>query len=197
MTTGEAMSGEWAAVRLTGARQVAELVGLPREAWPDAETGVQAHYAMLRAAGDDVAALAFIGHALPRLEVVTWAARILDAESRTRLLDFEDRQALDRALRWLGAPDDAGRRETYEAALEAGDRAPERLLGFAVFFSGGSMSQPELPAVLPPPEACARCAVGAVTLAAHRSDDPAAALLAALALAEAVAARGVAALAPA
>lgn len=189
--------GEWTAVKLTGARQVGELMGMEAAALPDGELAAPDHYAALRAADSNDEALGFIGHALPRLEVVSWAARILDEESRGRTLDSADKQALDRSLRWLDDPSDGARRDAYDAALDAGERAPERLLGFAVFFSGGSMSLVDLPPVLPPPEACARCATGAVMLAAHRSGDPKGLVARALKLAESVAERGTRALHPA
>lgn len=189
--------GEWTAVKLTGARQVAALMGMDKAALPAAEIGATDHFASLRAAGADADALGFIGHALPRLEVVAWAARLLDEESRTRTLPVEDRQTLDRSLRWLDEADEPTRRAAYDAALAADERAPERLLGFAVFFSGGSISLPDMPPVLPPPEACARCATGAVMLAAHRSGDAKSLIARALTLAEAIAERGLSALQPA
>lgn len=186
---------EWNAVRFADARQVAELVG--RGDLPEPGVGTAVHYRALCDAGLHEDALLFIGHALPRLDVVSWAAQLLDEESRRRSLDTPDRQALDRTLRWLGDPDDPARRAAYESALEAGERAPERLLGFAVFFSGGSVSLVDLPPVLPPPEACARCATGAVLLAAHRSGDPRVFVAHALARAEAFAVHGLEALQPA
>lgn len=186
---------EWKSVKFADARQVAELAG--SRDLPEAGYGAADHYRALRAAGRHEDALLFIGHALPRLDVVSWAAQLLDDESRRRPLDMADRQALDRTLRWLGEPDDGARRAAYDAALESDERAPERLLGFAVFFSGGSVSLVDLPPVLPPPEACARCATGAVLLAAQRSGDVPAFLEHALALAEAVATNGPEALQPA
>lgn len=189
--------GDWTAVKLTGARQVAALMGVEKAALPGEEVTATDHFAALRAGGANADALGFIVHALPRLEAVAWAARLLDEESRGRTLAVEDRQALDRSLRWLDEADEPTRRAAYDAALDADERAPERLLGFAVFFSGGSISLPDMPPVLPPPEACARCAAGAVMLAAHRSGDPKALIARALALAEAIAESGLSALEPA
>jgi hypothetical protein len=185
---------EWAAVKLTDARQVGVLAGFDPLPEPVAAAD---HYAALRDAGQQGAAMAFIGHALPRLEVVAWAARLIDAESRRLELGVTDRQALDHALRWLDDADEDTRRAAYNAAQAAGERAPERLLGLAVFFSGGSISLPDLPPVLPPPEGCARFATTAVLLAAQRSGDPDGFVAQALALAEGVATRGMDALQPA
>jgi hypothetical protein len=185
---------EWTAVKLTDARQVGTLMGL--DPLPEPVAAAEC-YTALREAGRQTEAMQFIGHALPRLEVVAWAARLLDAESRRLHLDMADRQALDHALRWLDDADEGTRRAAYDAAQAAGERAPERLLGLAVFFSGGSISLPDLPPVLPPPEVCARFATTAVLLAAQRSGDMTSFLTGAMTLAEGVAARGMDALQPA
>jgi hypothetical protein len=187
--------GEWPIIRMTQARQVAELMEIERGQMPDEGVGVQDFYrqARLRSAVD---ALDVIGHALPRFEAVCWAAEVLDRESRKRELPPPDRQALDSSLRWTGEPDDANRRAAYAAAESAADSGPERLLGLAVFLSGGSLSEPELPPVLPEPGTCCRLAVAAVKVAGYRNSDPEPLFAEALELAEGVAQRGVAALRP-
>jgi hypothetical protein len=187
----------WKTVKLTQARQVAELMGADEAALPDPEIGAQAHYEALRDADRLIDAIDFLGHAMPRYEAVSWAAHILHAESKTHQIPMRDRLALDHSLRWLGDPDDAKRRATRDAAEAASDRSPERMLGMAVFFSGGSLSNPDLPPVLPPPQVSCRCAVGAVKAAAFRTDTPESVLKRALQLAEAVAEQGVKALAAA
>lgn len=189
---------DWTTIKLTQARQVAELMGVDEDALPGAELPVRQHYDQLRGvAGGGREAVSFIGHALPRMEGIAWAARLLDDESRRVDLPRRDRQALDHVLRWLGDPDDSRRRAAREAADTAGDRSPERMLALAVFFSGGSMSQPDLPPVLPPPEASGRMAAGAVTLAAYRSGDAEGFFDHALELAEAIAEQGMRAIQPA
>lgn len=188
---------DWTTIKLTQARQVAALMGDAAEL-PADDTPVRAHYQALRdanAGGRE--ALAFLGHALPRMEAIAWAARLLDDDSRGRALARPDRQALDHVLRWLGEPDDSHRRAAHEAAEQAGERSPERMLAMAVFLSGGSLSLPDLPPVLPPPEAAVRMATGAVTMAAYRSGAPEAYFDRALLLAEAVAEQGLRAIAPA
>ena len=187
----------WNAVKLTRARQVAELQGVDELELPPPELGAVDHYQALRAGESKLAALDFIGHALPRFELVAWAARILEAESRSRTLPLRDRRVLDHALRWLGDPDDAKRRSTYEVATRASDNSAERLLGMAVYFSGGSISLPDLAPVLPEPAMAARFAVNAVKVAAYRTDDAGGLIDRALALAEGVAERGGRALDPA
>ena len=157
---------DWPAVRLTQARQVAILMDTAEDDLPDADIDVASGYAVLRQAGDRAAALDYIAHALPRLEAVAWAAWILDEQSRERIIPVRDRLALDHALRWLDDPSDANRRATYAAATLASDRSAEHHLGFAIFYSGGSIVDAGMASVLPPPEACLRYAVAAVKRAA-------------------------------
>jgi len=184
----------WDQVRWTEARQVAALMRIDEEAWPPAGMTPRAHFHALREAGDRPAAIAHLGHALPRFEALAWSCTVLDREAAGRTLRPHDRRALDAALRWLGDPGDAWRRAAFDAAEAAGEHAPERLLGLAVFFSGGSISQPDLPPVLPPPETAGAMAAAAVTVAGYRSADPAAALDRALDLGDKIAARGTRAL---
>ena len=113
---------DWTTIRMTQARQVAELMGTDEDALPPPEQAVRAHYDALRAdGGSGRHAIAFIGHALPRMEAIAWAARLLDEESRRIDLARRDRQALDHVLRWLGDPDDGRRRSARESADAAGE----------------------------------------------------------------------------
>lgn len=185
--------GDWAVIRLTQARQVAAAMELPDDEMPDEALGVREFYEQARKRSPSDA-LDVIGHALPRFEAVSWAAAVLDRESRRRELSPGNRQALDSALRWVGEPDDAHRRAAYAAAEQASDDSPERLLGFAVFLSGGSLSEPDLPPVLPPAATCCQLAVSAVRLAAYRNGDPEQLYEWALDQAEGVAENGVTAL---
>ncbi|WP_315759958.1 DUF6931 family protein [Sphingomonas sp. Y38-1Y] len=186
----------WTSVKLTQARQVQALMDpSATDAWADEAVSTADAYAALREAGEHGDAVDFIAHALPRLEALAWGARVLDEETRRESIPVRDRQALDHVLRFLGDPSDAARRGCQAAAEAAGERAPERLIALAAFFSGGSISQPELPAVLAPPETTGRLAGTAVRLAAHRSGGPERVIARALELAERVADRGLAGLA--
>jgi len=184
----------WDQVRWTEARQIAEQMRLEEEAWPEPGITPRAHYAALRAAEDRAVAIRFIGHALPRMEAVAWGCAVLDAEASEVTLPIRDRRALDASLRWLGDPTDNWRRAAYDAAEEAGEATAEKLLGLAVFFSGGSISQPDLPPVLPPPSTAGAMAAAAVTTAAYRAADPIAALDRALDLGDKLAVLGTVAL---
>lgn len=185
---------EWTRVPYPTAAQVARIMEAEEEALPPEQVGTAQHFARLRDGGDANGAVDFLAHALPRFECVAWAARVLDEQSRSRTLPLRDRLALDTALRWVGDPDESHRLATWDAAEQAGARSPERLLALAVFFSGGTLSTPDLPPVNPPPGVCARFAAAAIRAAAYRTEAPQAVLSAALLLGEAIAQRGVAAL---
>ena len=180
----------WDQVRWTEARQVVALMGIEEEAQPAPGITPQAHFAAVRDGGDRDDALAFLGQALPRFEALAWACTILEEEAGRHPLPARDRRALDVALRWLGDPSDDRRRAARDAAEDARERAPERMLGMAVFCSGGSISLPDLPPVLPPAEVAGRLAATAISLAAYRSGDPVAVLDRALDLGDKVAAQG-------
>lgn len=180
----------WSAVKLTQARQVAMLMDVEHDDLPDATLDAQAGYAALKADGAAADALDYIGHALPRLEAVTWAARLLDAESRLRELPVRDRLALDHALRWLDEPSEANRRATQAAGLTASPRSAEHCLALAVYYSGGSIADAGMAPLLPPPEACLRYAVAAVKRAAFRSAAPDTVMRRAFAAAERIAESG-------
>lgn len=184
----------WNQVRWTEARQVASLMAIDEGALPAEGVVPVDHYRALHAAGEHDDALMFLGHALPRLEALAWAARVLEEAAGKVALRRADRQALDYALRWLGEPSEAARRAAMEAADLAGEGSAERMLAMGVFFSGGSISEPDLPPIQPPPEAAGRFAAGAIAIAAARADDRDAFLAQALTLGEKVAADGTRAL---
>ena len=187
--------GDWSKIKWTEARQIAAAMDLDEAAHPPEGQDPRSFYVALREKGEIDRAVAYLGHALPRFEAVAWAAHALEARSRQKRLAPRDRQALDRTLRWLEEPTDEFRRAAYEAAQAAGRESPERMLGMAVFMSGGSMAPVNLPAVNPPQEVCGRVAAAAVLMAAHQSDNPAQALELALDTGDKVASKGVQALA--
>jgi uncharacterized protein DUF6931 len=180
----------WTKVKWSEARHVAEAMGLDEGEQPEEGVSPASWYEKIVAAGDLELAAAVIGHALPRYEAVAWAARLLEAHSHRRKLAPRDQQTLDRSLRWLDDPTDEFRREAFEASEQAGDGSPERMLGTAIFLSGGSISPPDLTPVSPPPELTGRFAATAVVMAAHRAGDAPGILREALAAGELIAAQG-------
>lgn len=118
-------------------------------------------------------AVQFVGHALPRYEGVVWALQTL---LQAGVLD-RSAPLTNAMLRWADGPNDDLRRDIQVLADAELDFNPARLLGMAVFVSGGSVSDPDLPPVLAPPSASARFAAGAVLTAAYASKDPQALML--------------------
>lgn len=181
---------QWPAIKLTQARQVAALRGVEESALPPAADDLHATYQDIRRSGDLEEALAYIGHALPKLEAVAWAAHVIDAHSRKQEPSARERLALDTALRWLQDPTDAHRRAAHAAAEAAPMTSPEAMLAAAVFYAGGSIAPAGNSPVLAPPEACLGYALGAVRALAYRSGEREAVMEQALQLAEQVAERG-------
>jgi hypothetical protein len=174
----------WKHVKWTEAGQLTALLG-----WPGAEQDHEApetFFDGLRAEGRDHEAVMFLGQALPRFEVVRWAAqsvRDLSPPETPR----PDADALKAAFLWLQDPTENRRRAAFEAASAADDMSPQRLCALAVFFSGGSLAPETLEPVLAPKETAGKFAAGAVLSAAARSPDRNQALDAAFKLGEAFA----------
>lgn len=185
--------GGWSQVKWTQAGQIADMIGAPGEVG-DLEASPEAGYRALRTRSDLNLAVRYLAQALPRFETAAWATNLLDKRSRSIGLGPCERQALDHAMRWVEEPTDDYRRATFEAGGRAPANSPERILASAVFMSGGSISEAELPAVQPAQQVCGQLAAAAVIVAAYRSDDPTAALTAACDLGEKVAEVGARAL---
>jgi uncharacterized protein DUF6931 len=131
---------------------------------------------------DIVGALFFLAHALPRYECVVWAARcLIEGGGAAR-----SEPAMIAILRWIDDPDDELRRAAGDAAGDIAGTTPTKLLGQAIFLSGGSLAPKDLPPVQPPSDVCAKLAGAAVLLGAHRTANSDAALLQALAIGEAI-----------
>lgn len=185
----------WDQVKWTQARQVAELMKLDAPTLDDPEANAESGYRKLRERGDIDVAILYLGHALPRSEAVAWAAHLLRGWAPPAASGVPERQALDSVTRWLEEPNEDYRRAALEAADRAPDSSAEALLARAVFMSGGSISEPDLPPVQPPQQICGRLAASAVLIAAYRTATPKDALTAACDTGEKVASLGMKALA--
>jgi hypothetical protein len=75
-------------------------------------------------------------------------------------------EALDAVVRWLQDPSEEHRRAAQRAGQTAGAETPAGALALAAFWSTGSMSEPDLPEVAPPPNVAAQTVAGAVMAAA-------------------------------
>lgn len=131
-------------------------------------------------------AVQFVAHALPRYEGIVWA---LQALLQANALD-RSAPVTNAILRWVDGPNEELRRDIQILADAELDFTPARLLGMAVFSSGGSVSEPDLPPVLAPPSTSARLAAGAVLTAAYATSDPNAVLLQAARAGAAMASQG-------
>jgi hypothetical protein len=177
----------WTQVTWGNGGQVLELIGREAEEIAADSNAAQAPDKYCQALvdrGEIVEAIEFLAHALPRYEAVIWATQVL-----RRLTPGQD-DMLTAVLRWIDDPNDADRRAVFERAQLLPSGSAKALLGNAVFFSGGSMSGPDLPAVLPPPFACGKSAYGAVLTAAYATKQKDTILRDALHLGESIASGG-------
>ncbi|HWE99969.1 MAG TPA: hypothetical protein VG248_09255 [Caulobacteraceae bacterium] len=166
----------WTKVKWTEAGQVAQMVDDKLDLGADARTRPIDYFAKLRVEDRLDDAVFFLGQALPRFETVAWATRAVRDLREAPLPAGGDADALRAALLWLQDPTDARRRAAFEASKLAGTASPERYVALGAFFSGGSLTPPEVQAVQPPRDAVGKFAAGAVLLAALAAKDRVAAL---------------------
>jgi hypothetical protein len=174
----------WKQVRWTEAGQITAILG-----WPQSEHDrdpPEAVFDRLRREGKDDDAALFLGQALPRYEVVAWAAHAVRDKSPPDLKP-RDAEALEASLQWLRDPSDTRRRAAFDAALAASDTSSQRMCALAVFFSGGSLAPPDLEPLPAPKAAAGSFAASAVLTAATDSGRRQEGLRAALALGDALA----------
>jgi hypothetical protein len=174
----------WKQVKWTEAGQVAAILG-----WPASEQDADAPetvFDRLRQEGRDDDAAMFLGQALPRFEVVAWAAQSV-RDLVPGDVSIKDAEALKAALLWLQDPSDNRRRAAFDAAAEAGDTSPQRMCALAVFFSGGSMAPADLEPLLAPKDTAGTFAAAAVLTAATKSGRRQEGLSAALSLGDVLA----------
>lgn len=158
----------WTLSTWTDAAQLAAAIN-PRTVDPQARGLPPAEwFARLTQAGRASDATMLLAHAMPRYECVVWALRSL---LELKAADRAD-PPIVAALRWADNPSDQLRRETFAVAEKIDDETPAALLCQAIFLSGGSISEEDLPPVQPPPDACAKLAAAAVLTAAFALDDP-------------------------
>ncbi len=179
---------DWKRVKWTEAGQITKLLGWCDEPGLDRPPAV--YFNELREKGQLREASLFLGQALPRLEVVAWAARSVRDLTNGKARSPADQAALKAALLWIQDPVEARRRAAREAADNADAASPERYAAMAVFFSGGSVTPENCPPSPAPKEAAGRLAAGAVMLAAAATKDMREALARCLDAGEAIAREG-------
>lgn len=109
-------------------------------------------------------AIRFMAYRLPRREAVWWGALCLWEADRVKP-SAPTMAALQAVVDWLRDPTEDTRRSTEAAAAAAGLEMPSGNLAYAVFFTGGSLSAPELPEVVPDPQLTPKMIANAVLLA--------------------------------
>lgn len=146
-------------------------INLPEEAAATVTscTSVPKALAALEAGGFRLEAARLFAHTLPRREAVWWAC-MCARHTTPANLPQADRDALDAAEVWVRRQTDEVRRGAMDKAQHSGFQSPEAWAAVAAFWSGDSMSPPDVPKVPPPPHATGAAVAGAVTLAAVRGD---------------------------
>jgi len=123
-----------------------------------------AFVALLARDGDPADAVEFLARWLPPRQRIWWGCLALWHVYRP-----EPPAAVDATLaalvRWVEDPTDENRRAVHAAGDALGRRHPVGALAFAAFWSEGSMSLPNLPEVLPPPDLSSQTLASTLSLA--------------------------------
>jgi hypothetical protein len=93
-------------------------------------------------------AVGFVGQWLDKRGAVSWAC-LASREALGEAPPPKERAALEAAEKWLAAPDEPSRRACEAAAEALGYRSAPAMAAAAAFWSGGSLSGPDLPKVSP------------------------------------------------
>jgi hypothetical protein len=118
----------------------------------------------LLAAGEEAEARRFLAHALAKREAVWWALQAVEPVLNPAP-PAPHAEALATAKRWVTEPTESHRRQAWSAAEAAGFDNPAGMIALAVFFSGGSLSPPDLPPVPPAGHLTGDTVANALTLA--------------------------------
>jgi hypothetical protein len=104
-------------------------------------------------------AVRYLAQAVGPARAIAWSLACLKELRAESFPDSAPAVAIFEA--WMSDPSDGNRR----AAAEAAEEGPERSLGLAIFFSGGSIAPPDVNPVPPPPYLAGKLAAGAIMLA--------------------------------
>ena len=110
----------------------------------------------------------FLAHALPPRECVAWG--LACCREMGDQYNAQERVALAAAKIWCNHPDEINRRFAEQAAKKAELQTPPGWVAQAAFWSGGSITAQDAPAVPPPPWLYCHAIAGAVNLAAVLPD---------------------------
>jgi hypothetical protein len=147
--------------------EIAKAAGLSGEAMPlvhDDQNPQQCAEA-LADRGMFADAISLIAYAREPVRAIAWGRDCVK-----QLPPAEPPKTPDKSLAavevWLEGPDEDKRRAAQGAAEESGNSKPSDLLALAVFFSGGSIADPDAPPADPPPFIANKLVAGCVQLAA-------------------------------
>jgi hypothetical protein len=147
---------------------------LPRLEIPEAELASLAVFSTapdllehLVGQGRLVEAIRLLAFAMPRREAVWWVC-MCARSTATVDMPAADHAALEAAELWVRRPAEETRRAAFARAEGAKFATPEAWACVAAFWSGGSMSLPDLPPVEPAPHMQGLAITGAVILASVR-----------------------------
>jgi hypothetical protein len=119
----------------------------------------------LCAAGLWADAVRFLAHALPKREAVWWACLAARAALGAGAPP-PHAKAVEAAEAWVYQPTEEKRRAAMAAGDAAAKDSPARWAAIAAFWSGGSVTAPDAPAVPPGEQLTAMAVAGAVQIAA-------------------------------
>jgi len=125
----------------------------------------------LTGAGRIAGAIEFLAQLLPKREAVRWACICVRGVLDPAKVPAEA-TALEAAQSWVDEPSQDKCFKAWEAAEAAGLETPAGLAAGAAFYSGKTMSPPDLPPS-PPPETLTGQSVGNALLAAATDTEPA------------------------
>ena len=131
----------------------------------DVRSGPREFISILSKRGMFPEAVRFLAFSLPKRECVWWAwvcaRKASGAEPAPAV-----RAALEATERWIVKPTDEHRREAMKAAEAAELGTPAGCAALSVFFTGGSVAPPNVPAVAPGEFSTAKAVTGTIILSA-------------------------------
>lgn len=131
----------------------------------------KAYFEALLAADHLADARRLLAHTLRPESAVWWAILCLEHSRKEKGFDNDHEQAaFDAVGHWLVGPSETNRRAAESAGWKARPTTAAGILALAAFLSGGSISRPGLPTVLPARHVCGRLCGVVVYLASVRFD---------------------------
>jgi hypothetical protein len=147
--------------------------GLSEAAVPLGRDGMAAvdYVGALIGAGQNENAARVLANVLPFRASARWVSQCIGGAAGVSPAAAD---ALVSVTAWLADPSDKNRRAAFSAAEVSGFETPQGSLALSVFLSEGSLAPPDAPVVAPPPGVAQKALLGALQLAAVRTEPQAA-----------------------